>query len=291
MKKKIMLLLTATLTVNLLTGCGTANNNANIETVDVVVATESLEPTGTIEKETTLEETTAETTEEETTESEEETTEEVTEETTEVIIEPEETFTYTDMSATLYATQSVNLRNLPDTSGEKLGSLVLNQEVSVTGKCVETGWYRINYNGGEAYVSNKYLSDSKIEVKVEQPVANNTPESTPVVSNDTAPESNVSTTNSGNPYELYVWHDMGSYFVLFAQSYDDLKTHFGNGGGWHVTGVDEAMSTLQERYPDRSVISEGQLDVYGTFAFYVNICDMGTGVPTNRGKDVNAILP
>ena len=75
-------------------------------------------------------------------------------------------YTYTDISVTKYAKQSVNVRNLPSTDGEKLGGLSTNNEVVVTGQCNETGWYRIDYNGEVAYVSNNYLVDEKVEVQV-----------------------------------------------------------------------------------------------------------------------------
>lgn len=70
-------------------------------------------------------------------------------------------YTFTDMNAVKYAKSSVNVRNLPCADGSKVGSLTANQEVSVTGQCNETGWYRINYNNGVAYVSNNYLVDTK----------------------------------------------------------------------------------------------------------------------------------
>jgi len=53
------------------------------------------------------------------------------------------------------------LRLLPSTDGNKLGGLSWSQEITVTGQCNETSWYRINYNGVEAYVSNNYLVDTK----------------------------------------------------------------------------------------------------------------------------------
>ena len=81
-------------------------------------------------------------------------------------------YTYTEMTATMYAKQSVNVRNLPDVSGVRLGSLSENQEVTVTGQCNETGWYRIDYNGTVAYVSNNYLVDSKPEVETEETEVN-----------------------------------------------------------------------------------------------------------------------
>lgn len=79
------------------------------------------------------------------------------------------TYTYKDFSQTMYASGAVNVRNNPDTSGEKLGTLSANQKVEVTGQCNETKWYRINYKGTSAYVSNKYLTK---EMKVERPAKN-----------------------------------------------------------------------------------------------------------------------
>ena len=73
-------------------------------------------------------------------------------------------YTYADMSATMFAQQTVNVRDLPDTSGNKIGSFATNDEVVVTGQCNETGWYRISYNGGTAYVSNAYVASEKVAV-------------------------------------------------------------------------------------------------------------------------------
>ncbi len=70
-------------------------------------------------------------------------------------------YTYTEMNETMYAKNAVNVRNLPSTNGTKLGRLKKNNEVAVTGRCNETGWYRISYGDGEAFVSDKYLSNEK----------------------------------------------------------------------------------------------------------------------------------
>ncbi|MBQ9232489.1 MAG: SH3 domain-containing protein, partial [Lachnospiraceae bacterium] len=74
-------------------------------------------------------------------------------------------YTFTDKSETLYAQQTVNVRDLPDTSGNKIGSFATNDEVVVTGQCNETGWYRISYGGGTAYVSNSYVASEKVAVQ------------------------------------------------------------------------------------------------------------------------------
>ena len=64
----------------------------------------------------------------------------------------------------MYAQSTVNVRDLPEQTGGKLGGLTTNQEVTVTGQCNETGWYRISYNGGEGFVSNSYLGTEKVAV-------------------------------------------------------------------------------------------------------------------------------
>lgn len=74
-------------------------------------------------------------------------------------------YTYEDMDATKYAKETVNVRSLPNSDSDKLGGLNQNDEVKVTGKCIETGWYRIEYSDSVAYVSDEYLVDSKIETK------------------------------------------------------------------------------------------------------------------------------
>lgn len=71
-------------------------------------------------------------------------------------------YTYSDLSKTMYAKSTVNVRSLPSTSGSKLGSLSKNQEVAVTGQCNETGWYRISFNNADGFVSNKYLADEPV---------------------------------------------------------------------------------------------------------------------------------
>lgn len=174
MKNKVLYFLLATLlTTFLLIGCGAENTSTPPTESNDTSIVEDVEPT---EEPSTEEQTEPEETEQPTeiVESTEEPTPEQTEEaeTAEPIEEPEATYTYTDMTATKYASQSVNVRDLPDTSGNKLGGLSASQEVTITGQCNETSWYRIEYKGDVAYVSNKYLVDEKpvVEEKpVEQP--------------------------------------------------------------------------------------------------------------------------
>jgi len=95
-----------------------------------------------------------------------------TDETTEIETESVEEieYTYTDLDKTMYAKQSVNVRDLPCADGNKLGGLSFAKEVHVTGQCKETSWYRIEFDGAIAYVSNNYLVDEKpVEQVASQP--------------------------------------------------------------------------------------------------------------------------
>ena len=118
------------------------------------------------------------------------------------------TYTYTDMDKTMYAQSTVNVRSLPDTTGEKLGGLSQNDEIKVTGQCNETSWYRFELNGQTAYVNDKYVGTDK--VVVEQPKVEQTSDSS--ASTVTAQTDNGSSQNTSTecPYELYTVYDDGT---------------------------------------------------------------------------------
>ena len=91
------------------------------------------------------------------------------------------------LDKTMYAKGSVNTRSGPSTDYEKLGGLTTNQEVHVTGQSKETGWYEIEINGSKQYVSDKYLSDTKMQVTKPSTTNNNQTSAT------SAPSDNSST--------------------------------------------------------------------------------------------------
>ena len=146
--------------------------------------------------------------------------------------EPQPQYTYTDMNVTMYAKSSVNVRSLPSADGERLGSLSTNQEVKVTGQCNETGWYRIEFNGATGYVSNNYLSDSKVEVQT------TTAAPSTQGSNDSGSSGGSSNNSSSNRsaeqealynelisiYGLHRWNDMGDWFVYLGTSSADAPS-------------------------------------------------------------------
>lgn len=113
--------------------------------------------------------------------------------------EPASPYSYTELSQTMYAQSTVNVRDLPEQTGAKLGSLSTNQEVTVTGQCNETGWYRISYNGGEGFVSNSYLGSEKVAVKSKSTAksSSQTPAEAPA---QEAPAEAPAETTDDNPY-------------------------------------------------------------------------------------------
>ena len=70
-------------------------------------------------------------------------------------------YTYSELNQTMYAKSAVNVRDLPSTDGKKIGSLKASEEITVTGKCDQTGWYRFNWNNTTGYVSDKYIVPEK----------------------------------------------------------------------------------------------------------------------------------
>ena len=124
----------------MLTACGSKETTSNETAVTETTSVESTEITTT---EAAVAEPTAEPV--------------VTETTTAANAE----YTYSELSQTMYAKSAVNVRDLPSTDGKKIGSLKTSQEITVTGKCDQTGWYRFDWNGTTGYVSDKYIVSEK----------------------------------------------------------------------------------------------------------------------------------
>ena len=212
---------TITLSTALLVGCG----NKQAETPQVTTEESAPEQ---MEEETTTPTEIAEQKSEVNMEAvEEETAEaEITEPTETVEPEPTEEptpetqaiYTYTDMSAKMYVQQTVNIRDLPDTQGNKVGSLSTNDEITISGQCNETSWYRFEYNGNVAFVSNKYVGENRVEVQ-QEPADNGSEQSQ---------ASNTLASNSGDWKTLYsagTWYDMGEFVFIIEYGNDWTMQH------------------------------------------------------------------
>lgn len=149
----------------MLTACGSKETTSNETAVAETTSVESTEMTTT---EAAVAEPTAEPAVEPTAEPTEAPTETATASTVEPTAAPTETttaadagYTYSELNQTMYAKSAVNVRDLPSTDGKKIGSLKASQEIAVTGKCDQTGWYRFDLNGTTGYVSDKYIVSEK----------------------------------------------------------------------------------------------------------------------------------
>lgn len=140
-------------------------------------------------------------------------------------------YTYSELSQTMYAKSAVNVRDLPSTDGKKIGSLKTSQEITVTGKCDQTGWYRFELNNTTGYVSDKYIVSEKPAVTV---AANTTK----------AGNSNT----AGNQYASNTVDD--TFGITEEQIENFMKTH-GEGATGNTT-----TTTNKDAYFDRAMAEQ-----------------------------------
>lgn len=193
MKKRLVAAMFAVMMISLV-GCGKASEPMPIEATEVVEEVTE-ETTETVEKATETEEAQDEVADDDVAEKPVVDEEPVAE-------EQSSPYSYTELNQTMYAQSTVNVRDLPEQSGGKLGSLSTNQEVTVLGQCNETGWYKISYNGGEAYVSDSYLGTEKVAVKSQNTAKSQSTSQAPAETPAEAPaqEAPAAETTDDNPY-------------------------------------------------------------------------------------------
>lgn len=124
-------------------------------------------------------------------------------------------YTCTEMTQTMYAKSAVNVRDLPSTDGKKIGSLKASQEITVTGKCDQTGWYRFDWNNTTGYVSDKYIVSEKPAV-------------------NTVASTNNSSNTAGNQYTSNTGTD--EFGISDAVIENFMKTHGNSAAGNTTTG-------------------------------------------------------
>nr|WP_308624597.1 SH3 domain-containing protein [uncultured Eisenbergiella sp.] len=99
------------------------------------------------------------------------------------------------LDTTMYSRGTVNVRTGTSSTTAKLGTLTLNESVTVTGQSKSTNWYRVSLSDGQTgYVHPDYLSTTKTEVK-QPPKNTNTNNST---ENSNKDNNGGNSNNSGN---------------------------------------------------------------------------------------------
>lgn len=138
-------------------------------------------------------------------------------------------YTYSELSQTMYAKSAVNVRDLPSTDGKKIGSLKVSQEITVTGKCDQTGWYRFDWNNTTGYVSDKYIVSEKPAVNA-------------------VASTNNSSNAAGNQYASNTVDD--TFGITEEQIENFMKTH-GDGATGNTTTI-----TSKDAYFDRAMAEQ-----------------------------------
>lgn len=202
----------------MLTACGNKETTSNETAVTETTSVESTEITTT---EAAVAEPTVEPAVEPTAEPTEAPTETAPASTVEPTAAPVETtavstgYTYSELNQTMYAKSAVNVRDLPSTDGKKIGSLKASQEIAVTGKCDQTGWYRFELNNTTGYVSDKYIVSEKPAV-------------------NTVASTNNSRNTAGNQYASNTVDD--TFGITEEQIENFMKTHGDGSTGNTTTG-------------------------------------------------------
>ena len=244
----------------MLTACGnketTSNETASTETTSV----ETTETTPVESTETTTEAATTEPTEAPT-ESEAAPTETAPALTVEPTAEPVVTetttaadagYTYSELNQTMYAKSAVNVRDLPSTDGKKIGSLKASQEITVTGKCDQTGWYRFDWNNTTGYVSDKYIVSEKPVSNVATSTGNsNTGNNTAATQQNTAapaatPAPAQTTTTNTIPNSSEPYFDRAMAEQIFALVNADRVANGLNALEWSEDDYNIAMQRCCE---------------------------------------------
>lgn len=226
MKKKVLILIgiISCLIFSVLPGCGCGQQQEVMETVSTVEGTEIESESVSIE-ETTEEETIPEETTMEQTES--------TEEQSEMVIETEG-IEIQDMSAVMYTTANVVLRQEPSTESEKLRTVSAGEEVEVTGQTADGLWFRVeDTEKGTGYISGEYLSLNK--PVIQEPVQQETVVNEPAPSEDNLPEAPA-------PDNPSAWESLGEPEYTDGSEFAPTLGDGSNLGEGTLSGGDTGLS-------------------------------------------------
>ena len=81
-------------------------------------------------------------------------------------LEEKAEFTVVPFQTTFYVSSDTNVYEKPDNTSTVVGKVVLNTEIVTTGKVQEVDWYKFQLDGKDAFISNSFLSEKKMELEV-----------------------------------------------------------------------------------------------------------------------------
>lgn len=153
-------------------------------------------------------------------------------------------YTYSELNQTMYAKSAVNVRDLPSTDGKKIGSLKASQEITVTGKCDQTGWYRFELNNTTGYVSDKYIVSEKPAVNTVASTGNNN--ATANTQQNAATPTPAQTTTNTTPNSSEPYFDRAMAEQIFALVNADRVANGLNALEWSEDDYNIAMQRCCE---------------------------------------------
>lgn len=119
-----------------------------------------------------------------------------------------------DSSKVMYASSSVNVRELPDADSDRVGHLDKGDKVNVTG-IVSNGWVRIEYKDSEYFVNGSYLEEREPEVT-------SLPETKPAATTEppvTAPPETTALPTTAAPETTAPTEQSGEYEIVSGEGY------------------------------------------------------------------------
>ena len=157
-------------------------------------------------------------------------------------------YTITALSATMYTTSTINVRGEPSQDGEKIGMLPADEKVEVTGQCNETNWYRIKFDGAEAYASNDYLTENAPQsgsAGATRSTEQKTDSGTETVASSVAPAvaataGVTASSSSGQAYVLNKNPDSKKFHYPSCEKADRIAAH----NRWDYTGTREEIIAM-----------------------------------------------
>lgn len=172
-------------------------------------------------------------------------------------------YTVTKLDKTMYAKSTVNVRKGPSTDFEKVGSLSAGKQVKVVGQSDQTGWYLIQFDGKEGYVSNSYLQDKPVETTTPKPTTTKAPSTsngkTETTTKNPSSDDNLSPEELAAKYNPNWWkHDKYVIAKNPDGSYDVKNCILGTYAGVPREQIEmDVYYIFIEKLGDKLVVPEG----------------------------------
>ena len=122
-----------------------------------------------------------------------------------------------EASGTMTVTDTLNVREQPDTSGKKVGTLKKGETVTVTG-LVSNGWVRILFEGKTCFVSGDYLSSLTEDPGPDEEIPAEKPDQ-----NEYNFEDNLNVTTARNSYNALNYQTQKAVWLAYLDIDDMLK--------------------------------------------------------------------